>query len=172
MRVKLPLPSFAHFSLQFSLFLSLCPVHLRANFYSSLPLPSLIPGDTRANARESNIFSFRANCSRPRLLFVLITPERLVPRFHKIVRQAFFPGQTSLSLSLSARLPSESTRTLLKMLTVPHLHGKIFVQRALSHRYTPLWPSNASSYAFAPLLPVIQTHVDILRAQRQIFFRA
>ena len=106
MRVELPLPSFTHFSL--SLSLSLSPVHLRANFYSSLPsLPSLIPGDTRANARESNIFSFRVNCSRPRLLFVLITPERLVPRFHKIVRQAFFRAKRlslSLSFSLSARL--------------------------------------------------------------------
>ena len=99
-----------------SLSLSLSPVHLRANFYSSLPsLPSLIPGDTRANARESNIFSFRVNCSRPRLLFVLITPERLVPRFHKIVRQAFFRAKRlSLSLFLSlcpitgprARVPS------------------------------------------------------------------
>lgn len=171
MRVELPLPSFTHFSLQFSLSLSLSPVHLPANFYSSLPsLPSFIPGDTRANARESNIFSSRVNCSRPRLLFVLITPERLVPRFHKIVRQAFFQAKR-LSLSLPD-YRSESTRALLKMLTVPHLHGKIFVQRALSRRYTPLWPSNASSYAFAPLLPVIQTHVGILRAQRQIFFRA
>lgn len=61
------------------LFLSLSLSLLRPSSEPTcIRLPSLIPDDTRANARESNKYIFiRANCSRPQL-FVLITPERLV----------------------------------------------------------------------------------------------
>ena len=172
MRVELPLPSFTHFSLS----LSFSPVHLRANFYSSLPsLPSLIPGDTRANARESNIFSFRVNCSRPRLLFVLITPERLVPRFHKIVRQAFFRAKRlslSLSFSLSARLQvREHAYPLENAHRSASPRENICAASALAPLHLSARPTRVPTRS-PRCCPVIQTHVGILRAQRQIFFRA